>query len=338
MAMSSGRSAKRFLILGLILTSLGVAKAHHSVFPYDMRTFIELEGEITEFLWRNPHIRLKIAAEDEFGAVVEWELEGDSTNAAMRRGLTRDSLSVGDRVRVAGNPSNRGLTSMLVTHILLPNGEEHLVHERSRPFRWTQASSNAEQAPVTAANADRSLFRVWGFGSSHRPRVPFVYTPSAEAARAAWNADTDMLALRCIAPGMPNAILNPYPIQFIDEGDQIRLRVEQWNATLMIDMVSESVPEGTVPSLHGYSLGSWEGDTLVVTTSHIDFPYVDDEGTPLSADAVITERFTVSEDGLELQHELTVTDPENFVEPAVVYGTWSWVPGIEVGRFACEPG
>ena len=79
------------------------------------------------------------------------------------------------------------------------------------------------------------------------------------------------------------------------------------------------------------------GDTLIVTTSHIDFPYVDDEGTPLSADAVITERFTVSNDGNQLLHELTVTDPANFVEPAVVAGSWSWVPGIEVGLFECEP-
>ena len=297
-----------------------------------MQTFVELEGVLTEVQWRNPHIRLRIAAEDGAGGTVEWELEGDSTNAAARRGLTRDSFSIGDRVRIAGNPSNRGLASMLLTHILLPNGEEHLVHERARPFRWTEASANA------SASGDRSIFRVWGFGSSHRPVKSFVYTPAAERARAAWNADTDMLALRCIAPGMPNAILNPYPIEFIDEGDWIRLRIEQWNATLMIDMVSERVPDDTIPGLHGYSLGSWEGDTLVVTTSHIDFPYVDDEGTPLSADAVITERFTVSEDGSEIRHELTVTDPENFVEPAVVFGTWSWVPGIEVGTFECEPG
>lgn len=323
---------RSFLVLALILCMPGFARAHHSVFPYDMQTFLELEGVLTEVQWRNPHIRLRIAAEDGSGTTVEWELEGDSTNAAARRGLTRDSFSVGDRVRVAGNPSNRGLETMLVTHILLPNGEEHLIHERSRPFRWTEAISSP------SANGDRGIFRVWGFGSPHRPTRPFVFTESAARARASWNADTDMLALRCIAPGMPNAVLNPYPIEFIDEGNWIRLRIEQWNATLMIDMVSERIPEDTVPSLHGYSLGSWEGDTLVVTTSHIDFPYVDDEGTPLSADAVITERFSVSEDGSEIQHELTVTDPENFVEPAVVYGTWSWVPGIEVGTFECEPG
>ena len=320
------------LVTGAVLWLPGIARAHHSVFPYDMKTFTELEGVLTEVQWRNPHIRLKLAAQSGSGEITEWELEGDSTNAARRRGLTQDSFSVGDRVRVAGNASNRGLASMLVTHILLPNGEEHLVHDRARPFRWSEPASNL------SASGDRNIFRVWSFGSSHRPTKPFVFTPSAEAARAAWNAETDMLALQCVAPGMPNAILNPYPIEFIDEGDWIRFRIEQWNATLMVDMVSDRVPEGTVPSLHGYSLGAWDGDTLVITTSHIDFPYVDDEGTPMSTDVVVTERFTVSEDGSELRHELTVTDPLSFVEPATMSGTWSWVPGIEVSHFDCEPG
>ena len=57
-----------------------------------------------------------------------------------------------------------------------------------------------------------------------------------------------------------------------------------------------------------------------------------------STDAVVIERFTVSEDGSELRHELAVTDPLSFVEPAVMSGTWSWVPGIEVSTFECEPG
>ena len=84
------------------------------------------------------------------------ELEGDSINAAMRRGLTRESISVGDRVRIAGNPSNRDRREMLVTHILLPSGEEHLVHDRPRPFRWTNETADA--LPVDTSQG-RSIFR-----------------------------------------------------------------------------------------------------------------------------------------------------------------------------------
>jgi len=322
------------LVLGLILFAPTAASAHHSVFPYEMATFVELEGVITDVQWRNPHIRLKIAAEENSGEMIEWELEGDSINAATRRGLTRDSIRVGDRVRVAGNPSNRGRRDMLVTHILLANGEEHLVHDRPRPLRWTEKPDDA--SPVDTS-LGRSIFRVWSFGSSHRPREPYVYTASAETSRAAFDPATDMLALRCIAPGMPNAILNPYPIEFIDEGEQIRLRIEQWDATRLIDMVSERIPDGVPPGLLGYSSGHWENDTLVVETSRIDFPYLDDEGTPMSEDARTVERFTVSEDGSRLHHEILIIDPRNLVEPAIVDGFWSWIPGAEIKPYGCEP-
>ena len=326
---------RSYLVFWLMLAVPTVSPAHHSVFPYDMTTFVELQGLITEVRWRSPHIGLRIAAEDSSGEIIEWELEGDSINAAMRRGLTRDSINVGDRVLVAGNPSNRGRREMLVTHILLPNGEEHLIHDRPRPLRWTEEPEDA--VPVDTS-LGQSIFRVWSFGSSHRPREPYAYTPSAQAARAGWDADTQMLALRCIAPGRPNAILNPYPIEFVDEGEQIRLRVEQWDATRFIDMVSERVPEETAPSLLGYSLGRWEGDTLVVETSHVDFPYLDDEGTPLSESAEMLERFTVIDDGSRLHHEIVITDPQNLAQPAVVDGYWNWVPGIEIRPYGCEPG
>ena len=99
------------LVFGLLFSVPILSSAHHSVFPYDMVTFLELEGLITEVRWRSPHIRLKIAAESDSGETVEWELEGDSINAAMRRGLTRESISVGDRVRIA---------AVSYTHLTLP--------------------------------------------------------------------------------------------------------------------------------------------------------------------------------------------------------------------------
>jgi len=323
------------LVLGLVLSAPTVVSAHHSIFPYDMATFVELEGLITDVRWRNPHIRLTIAAENGAGETIEWDLEGDSINAATRRGLTRDGISVGDLVRVAGNPSNRDRREMLVTHILLPNGEEHLVHDRPRPLRWTE--EREDTLPIDMS-LGQSIFRVWSFGSSHRPREPYVYTSSAQVSRATFDPATDMLALRCIAPGMPNAILNPYPIEFVDEGDQIRLRIEQWDATRLIDMVSERIPDGAPPSLLGYSLGSWEDGTLVVRTSRIDFPYLDDEGTPMSEDAEMVERFTVGDDGDRLHHEIVIIDPQNLVEPAIVGGFWNWIPSAEIQPYGCEPG
>ena len=330
------KNSLSYVVIGLILAVTDVATAHHSIFPFDRDTFVELEGVVSEIRWRNPHVGLTMLIQNDSGEEEVWELEGDSANAAARRGLTGESISVGDRVRVAGNPSIRGRREILFTNILLPNGEERLLTERPRPLRWTEEPMDP---PTVASDTSlgRSIFRVWSFGERRRARKPFVFTPAAQAARAVWDPFTDMLALRCIAPGMPNAMLNPYPIEFIEEGDQIRLRIEEWEATRLIDMASGEMPEDALPSPLGYSVGRWEGATLVVETARVDVPYLDDAGTPMSEEVEIVERFTVSEDGSRLDYEITVTDPQNLVEPAIQDATRSWVPGTEIRPFECDP-
>ena len=70
-----------------------------------------------------------------------------------------------------------------------------------------------------------------------------------------------------------------------------------------------------------YSVGHWDGDTLVVETTNIDWPYFDDVGTPMSSALRTVERYTLSADAQRLNMEMTVTDPVNFTEPGHLTGT-----------------
>jgi len=339
--MAHARTIKKTLgcvLVGLIVTVASAVSAHHSIFAvYDDNTFVEVEGVITAMDLRNPHITMTMRVENETGEEELWRLEGDSANAVARRGISGDTLSVGDRVRVAGYPSRFRDEQMLVTNMLMPDGEERLLTERPRPWRWTQPPPAEASAPAAETTLGRTLFRVWSFDEFMEPRAPLAFTLTAQAARAAWNPDTDMLALRCIPPGMPNAMHSPYPIEFIDEGDRIRLRIEEWEATRLIDMVVDAVPEDAPQSRHGYSVGRWDGDTLVVETERIDFPYQDDLGTPMSERVQMLERITLSEDGNRLDYELTVTDPPNLSEPATWDAAWVRVPGKQLMPYQCDP-
>ncbi len=309
------------------------ASTHHSILPFDRTMFSELVGEVSAVRWINPHVRLTLIVESDSGEEEEWQLEGESANATARQGFVRDAVRVGDEIRVAGFPSARDRKELFVINILLPNGEETVLTDELFPLRWTEGS---ERVSGGSSDLGRSIFRVWGYGELYQARVPFVFTSLAQTARSAWEPFTDMLAIRCIAPGMPNAILNPYPIQFIDEGDQIRLRIEEWEATRMIDMVSGDIPEDAPVGPLGYSVGRWESETLVIETARVDFPYLDDAGTPMSEDVRMVERFTVSEDGTRLDFEIAVTDPQNLAEPAIWDAYWSWIPGTVVRPFECD--
>ena len=73
--------------------------------------------------------------------------------------------------------------------------------------------------------------------------------------------------------------------------------------------------EDYLPRFNGYSVGKWEGDTLVVTTVGLDDrQWVDGFGYPVSEKAVLEERYSrPSRNRLRL--DMTLTDPVNYTRP-----------------------
>ncbi len=326
-----------------------VTQAHHSTRAfYDRDASAEIEGVITSVFWRNPHVGLTVLVRDQQGQEELWELEGGTINTLRRRGYAEATFAIGAEVRVAGAPSTRGLNALFVTNMLLPDGREVIFTDQPRPPLWTTPSQAPESAGQTAPGTRvrgedtvADLFRVWSLGQIYRLEAPLALTDAATAAKATWDQARDDPSLRCEPPGMPNAILNPYPIEFIDEGDTIRLRIEEWDAVRTIHMTDSISEIAEPPSRLGHSTGVWEGDTLIVQTSRIDAPFLDDSGTPMSVDAQMTERFSLSREEGRLDYSVTVTDPEFLTEPATWNAIWVWRPGAEIQAFNCtlrEPG
>ena len=85
----------------------------------------------------------------------------------------------------------------------------------------------------------------------------------------------------------------------------------------------------------GFSTGRWEGSTLQVTTTDIDWAIFDDAGTPQSRQVRSVERFTLSDDERRLDYEVTITDPETLLEPLVLRWHWDWVPGEALQDYGC---
>ncbi|NNC66013.1 MAG: hypothetical protein HKN84_14610, partial [Gammaproteobacteria bacterium] len=178
------------------------------------------------------------------------------------------------------------------------------------------------------------IFRVWSrTGGPLRGELPL--SEAALTARASWDPLTDDPALRCEPPGMPTMMNNPYPIQFIDEGETITLRLEEWDGLRTIDMRAGATADDKPTSPTGYSIGQWEGSTLMISTTRISDPYFDDLGTPQSADSELLERFTLSDDETRLDYTLTITDPVTFTAPVTLTGFWEWVAGEQLKEFNC---
>ena len=311
------------------------ALAHHSVTVFfDRNTTVEIEGTVTDIFWRNPHVSFTLAVVNDVGMTEEWDLEGGTTNTLIRRGFTAESVTIGERVKAAGAASRRGEPAIFVSHLLLPSGKEVILSDRDLPLRWTSPSADETALASTTDVAGSGIFKVWSH-NLYRIRSSLVLTPAALAARDAFDPRTDDPSLKCIPPGMPNAILNPYPMELIDEGDRIIQRVEEWDARRVFHMSEGARSQTQAPSYLGYSVGRWDENTLVVETTQVAFPLLDANGTPMSENVSMVERYTLSEDETRLESEVVVTDSENMVEPAIWENTWVYRPGVEVRPFEC---
>ncbi len=322
------------LLIGL-LQGCDAAAHHASAGIYDGNSFGEIEGRISSIFWRNPHVRLDITRIGENGSEEIWEVEFGSVNTVERIGISRNAITVGDQVKVSGSMGRNGLKVMFARSVTLSDGEEvPLQAGVERRYGLTaDAIQNARNADATLR---KDIFRVWL--PSERPdtgagTTEFPLTESGRAKKAEWDPTNDP-ALRCIPPGLPTAMDNPYPIAFLDQGDTIILLLEEWDGIRTIHMNDPGSREQAQPWM-GYSTGRWNENTLIVETTDIGWRYIDDLGTPQSEDVVITEHFTLSQDGTSLSWEARITDPVNFTEPVVMEGAWIWLPGHEIKPFNC---
>jgi len=89
------------------------------------------------------------------------------------------------------------------------------------------------------------------------------------------------------------------------------------------------------PWFYGYSIGRWDGDDLVVTTTNFrDDEWLDIDGSPLTDAATVTERFRRPSYG-RMEIDITVDDPKAYTEPWTVRVNQSIMVDEELIEFVC---
>jgi hypothetical protein len=94
-------------------------------------------------------------------------------------------------------------------------------------------------------------------------------------------------------------------------------------------------PAGAEPWWWGYSRGRWDGDTLVVVSTHFrDGGWLDVNGAPLTSAATITERFRRPSAG-RLEIDVTIDDPKAYTRPWTVRVNQRLLPDTDLIEFVC---
>jgi hypothetical protein len=154
---------------------------------------------------------------------------------------------------------------------------------------------DGNQAPFTAAEAKSTQ----------------VLIKAEEAGNVVTDAST-----QCFPHGTPRLLITPgYPIRFVYLPGEIVMLHEVAHNVRIIHMDQQEAPKGTPRTFLGYSVGHWEGNTLVVETSHMNEKTRLDSVTSHGPNLKVVERFTrekTPEGHTDLAVRITIDDPDHF--------------------------
>jgi hypothetical protein len=142
----------------------------------------------------------------------------------------------------------------------------------------------------------------------------------------------------CLPMGILQMDSHPYPKKLIQTPTEVLLIYEASGTTVReIFLDGRPLPkkEDVEPWWNGYSVGHWEGDTLVVeTTGLMDDGWLDVRGSPLTSAAKLTERIRRINFGY-LEIKVTIDDPKAYTKPfdAIIYSRI--MPTSQPSEFVC---
>lgn len=151
---------------------------------------------------------------------------------------------------------------------------------------------------------------------------------------------------QCFPHGVPRLTFAPYPIRFVHAPGKILMLHEVAHNVRIIYLDKKEPPKDTPMSFLGYSVGHWDGNTLVVETTHLNNQTRLDMHTSHGPRLKVTERFTkqkTPQGYTDLVDVITVDDPDHFTRPFSVTRKFAFRGDLEaetgadgVTEYSCE--
>jgi len=124
-----------------VLLAVSVAPTHHAyVAEFDLAKPVRMTGVVTRVEWTNPHIWIYLDVKDETGKVANWGFSASPPGMLQRRGITRNSIRIGDTLTISGHRAKDGSNNASGNIVVLADGRDALIGQ-------DQAVNPTEAAP-----------------------------------------------------------------------------------------------------------------------------------------------------------------------------------------------
>lgn len=330
----------RLVMTILLVASAPLAFAHHSTAAtFTEERYSTVDGVITEFKFRNPHVLIYIDVTNPDGTVTSWMVEGSSATGWRKANWKNDSLKKGDRLRVSGYATIDGSPMVwLKTMELLDLQTKQLIAKLSDEedpalaLSGKKAEENVEvvasleflpaklstgEPNFTGTTRREDKLRTWTARGPDGADDPMPYNEKGKVALSAWDLKNDPQVF-CDPPGLVRQagytsygqIIHQYP-------DHVTIEYEEYGAKRAI-FFEDKLPRSSVLSHLGDSIARYEGDSLIIESVNLLPNASGHRGKPLSGKISVKEVYTRTDNpelGTVLTTVTTINDPEFLTEP-----------------------
>lgn len=181
------------------------------------------------------------------------------------------------------------------------------------------------------------LYQFFNIGATLKDGLPFQpWAAELRKQRLAQN-NKDNPDAHCLPLGLMQLHTHPQPRKIMQTPELIVILYEANGGVRQIFTDGRPLPSKEAqPWWYGYSVGRWEGDTLIVDTNGFRGDvWLDVEGSPLTESAKMTERFRRLNYGA-METEITVDDPKAYTKPWTVKITHRIMLNTELIEFVCN--
>ncbi|MEO8100526.1 MAG: hypothetical protein ABI811_22700 [Acidobacteriota bacterium] len=213
-----------------------------------------------------------------------------------------------------------------------------------QPMRFNPANGKAKGAgggapPPARAPGEPPAAQFGDIGSGFAKGLPFTEWGRQTRDERKGDNSKDNPDAHCMPLGLMQLHTHPFEKKIVQGSGSIVIMYNANNDVRQILTNGQALPtvgSQLAPWWYGYSVGKWEGNTLVVTTVGFrDDVWLDVNGSPLTGTGKLVERFTRLNFGM-LQIDITIEDAKAYTEPFTVRVMQQLMADTELYESVCE--
>jgi hypothetical protein len=140
----------------------------------------------------------------------------------------------------------------------------------------------------------------------------------------------------CEPPGVPRIDNTPNPFKIVQEPDMVVILYEAFGQFRQVFLDGRRLPTDANPTWLGYSIGRWDGDTLVVeSTGFNGKTWLDQTGHPTTEALHVTERYHRRDFG-HMDLQITIDDPKAYTKPWTITEPMELLPDTDLIEYVCN--